>query len=41
MIDYDPYKATDAACRHMKDLYNIYGDWNLVMAAYNSAEQEM
>jgi membrane-bound lytic murein transglycosylase D len=33
---YDPYKATDAACRHMKDLYNIYGDWNLVMAAYNS-----
>ena len=33
---YDPYKATDAACRHMKDLYAIYGDWNLVMAAYNS-----
>jgi membrane-bound lytic murein transglycosylase D len=33
---YDPYKATDAACRHMKDLYTIYGDWNLVMAAYNS-----
>ncbi len=33
---YDPYKATDAACRHMKDLYDIYGDWNLVMAAYNS-----
>lgn len=33
---YDPYKATDAACRHMKDLYDIYGDWSLVMAAYNS-----
>ncbi len=33
---FDPYKATDAACRHMKDLYDIYGDWNLVMAAYNS-----
>ncbi len=33
---FDPYKATDAACRHMTDLYNIYGDWNLVMAAYNS-----
>jgi membrane-bound lytic murein transglycosylase D len=33
---FDPYKATDAACRHMKDLYKIYGDWNLVMAAYNS-----
>jgi membrane-bound lytic murein transglycosylase D len=33
---YDPYKATDAACRHMRDLYEIYGDWSLVMAAYNS-----
>jgi len=33
---YDPYQATDAACRHMKDLYEIYGDWSLVMAAYNS-----
>jgi membrane-bound lytic murein transglycosylase D len=33
---YDPYLATDAACRHMKDLYNIFGDWSLVMAAYNS-----
>lgn len=33
---FDPYKATDAACRHMTDLYKIYGDWNLVMAAYNS-----
>jgi membrane-bound lytic murein transglycosylase D len=33
---YDPYLATDAACRHMKDLHDIYGDWNLVMAAYNS-----
>lgn len=37
MIDerFDPYLATDAACRHMKDLYKIYHDWNLVMAAYN------
>lgn len=33
---FDPYKATDAACRHMKDLYDIYGDWFLVLAAYNS-----
>jgi membrane-bound lytic murein transglycosylase D len=33
---YDPYLETDAACRHMKDLYNMFGDWNLVMAAYNS-----
>jgi membrane-bound lytic murein transglycosylase D len=33
---YDPYLATDAACRHMVDLYAMFGDWNLVMAAYNS-----
>jgi len=38
MIDerYDPVKSTVAACQHMRDLYEIYGDWNLVMAAYNS-----
>jgi membrane-bound lytic murein transglycosylase D len=33
---FDPYLATDAACRHMRDLYTMFGDWNLVMAAYNS-----
>ncbi len=33
---YDPYKATVAACEHLKDLYDIYGDWSLAMAAYNS-----
>ena len=32
----DPYKATEAAARYLKDLYAIYGDWNLVIAAYNS-----
>lgn len=32
----DPYKATVAAARYMKDLYKMYGDWNLVLAAYNS-----
>ena len=31
----DPIKATDAAVRYLKDLYNIYKDWHLVIAAYN------
>jgi membrane-bound lytic murein transglycosylase D len=31
----DPVKATDAACRYLKDLYQTYGDWNLAIAAYN------
>ncbi len=32
----DPYKASEAAARHLKDLYNIFKDWELVIAAYNS-----
>lgn len=33
---FDPYLATDAACRHLKDLYDLYEDWFLVLAAYNA-----
>lgn len=31
----DPIKATYAAARYLRDLYNIFKDWNLVIAAYN------
>jgi membrane-bound lytic murein transglycosylase D len=31
----DPIKATWAAARYLKELYSIYGDWNLAIAAYN------
>ena len=31
----DPVKATDAACRYLKDMYKIYKDWSLVIASYN------
>ena len=31
----DPIQATEAACKYFKFLYNIFGDWQLVLAAYN------
>lgn len=32
----DPWEATDAACRYLKSLYNMFGDWELALAAYNT-----
>lgn len=31
----DPHQASDAACRHLKSLYRMFGDWELALAAYN------
>lgn len=31
----DPYRSSDAAARYLKQLYNIYNDWHLALAAYN------
>ncbi|TVZ56224.1 membrane-bound lytic murein transglycosylase D [Lutibacter sp. Hel_I_33_5] len=32
----DPVKATIAACKYLSQLYKIFGDWDLALAAYNS-----
>jgi membrane-bound lytic murein transglycosylase D len=32
----DPLKSTEAACQYMLKMYEVFEDWNLVLAAYNS-----
>jgi membrane-bound lytic murein transglycosylase D len=33
---FEPVKATEAACTYLKQLYNIFGDWELALASYNT-----
>jgi membrane-bound lytic murein transglycosylase D len=33
---FEPVKATEAACRYLKQLYRIFGDWELALASYNT-----
>jgi membrane-bound lytic murein transglycosylase D len=37
----DPVKASYAAAHYLSDLYKIYGDWNLVIAAYNCGPEKI
>lgn len=32
----DPELATEAACKYLKQLYSMYDDWNMALAAYNA-----
>ncbi|MTI20022.1 LysM peptidoglycan-binding domain-containing protein, partial [Fulvivirga sp. RKSG066] len=32
----DPEQSTEAACRYLKQLYNMFGDWELAISAYNT-----
>lgn len=33
---YDPLKATEAACQYFTNMFKIFGDWDLVLASYNT-----
>jgi membrane-bound lytic murein transglycosylase D len=33
---FEPVKATEAACVYLKQLYRIFGDWELALASYNT-----
>ena len=37
----DPLKSSDAAARYLRDLFKIFGDWNLVIAAYNCGPENI
>ena len=37
----DPVKASYAAARYLRDLYRVFGDWNLVIAAYNCGPENI
>jgi membrane-bound lytic murein transglycosylase D len=35
----DPLKASEAAAQYMTNMYKIFGDWDLVLASYNSDQE--
>lgn len=37
----DPVKSSFAAARYLRDLYELFGDWNLVIAAYNCGPENI